>query len=106
LKKLKGIEVKSLRNLAKLQFTTKHELLDSYPYGALAVNLKDLKLILSSLGTTSKLVLTLYTNADYKLWTEKLTKNFRLTGIGKGDLFVNTSNQGLFTGKDHITTQM
>ena len=105
-KKLKGIEVKSLRDLVKLPFTTKQDLLDSYPYGALAVNLEDLRLILSSSGTMSKPVLTFYTNADYKLWMERLTRNLRLIGIGKGDLFVNTSNQGLFTGKDHITTQM
>ncbi|MEM2535032.1 MAG: hypothetical protein QXD12_04425, partial [Candidatus Nezhaarchaeales archaeon] len=60
--------------------------MSSYPYGALAVNLSDVILILSSSGTTGKPVLTFYTEKDYKLWMERLVRNLELIGIGKGDI--------------------
>ena len=99
--KLKGISVKSLKDLSKMPFTTKQDLLSSYPYGSLAVELNELRLILSSSGTTGTPILTFYTEKDYELWMERLVRNLRLIGIGKGDLFVNTSNQGLFTGRGY-----
>ncbi|RLF11427.1 MAG: phenylacetate--CoA ligase, partial [Thermoprotei archaeon] len=100
-KRFKGFEVNSLRDLSKLPFTTKQDLLDSYPYGALAVSLEELRLVLSSSGSTGNPVLTFYTERDYELWMERLTRNLRLVGVGKGDIFVNTSNQGLFTGRGY-----
>lgn len=75
--------------------------MSSYPYDALAVNLSDVTLILSSSGTTGKPVLTFYTERDYKLWMERLVRNLKLVGIGRGDVFVNTSNQGMFTGRGY-----
>ena len=56
---------------------------------------------MSSSGTTGTPILTFYTEKDYELWMERLVRNLRLIGIGKGDLFVNTSNQGLFTGRGY-----
>jgi phenylacetate-CoA ligase len=87
--------------LTKLPFTTKRDLLAAYPYGALAVSLSDVCLILSSSGTTGSPILTFYTEADYRLWMERLVRNLKLVGIGKGDVFVNTSNQGMFTGRGY-----
>jgi len=84
-----------------MPFTTKQDLLSSYPYGSLAVELSELRLILSSSGTTGTPILTFYTKRDYELWMERLVRNLRLIGIGKGDIFVNTSNQGLFTGRGY-----
>jgi len=99
--KLKGINIKSLRDIVKLPFTTKQDLLTSYPYGSLAVELDKLWLILSSSGTTGRPILTFYTKRDYELWMERLVRNLRLIGVGKGDLFVNTTNQALFTGRGY-----
>lgn len=99
--KLKGANVNSIEDLAKLPFTTKWDLLAAYPYGALAVGLSDVYMILSSSGTTGSPTLTFYTEADYKLWMERLVRNLKLVGIGKGDVFVNTSNQGMFTGRGY-----
>ena len=99
--KLKGISVSSIDDLSKLPFTTKRDLLLAYPYGALAVSLSDVCLMLSSSGTTGSPILTFYTEADYKLWMERLVRNLKLVGIGKGDVFVNTSNQGMFTGRGY-----
>lgn len=91
----------SLEDLLKLPFTTKQDLLSSYPYGALAVGLSDVVLMLSSSGTTGKPILTFYTERDYKLWMERLVRNLKLIGVGRGDVFVNTSNQGMFTGRGY-----
>ena len=99
--KLKGVSVNSIEDLAKLPFTTKRDLLAAYPYGALAVAPSDVYLILSSSGTTGNPILTFYTEADYRLWMERLVRNLKLVGIGKGDVFVNTSNQGMFTGRGY-----
>jgi len=99
--RLKGIGVSSLEDLSKLPFTTRWDLLSAYPYGALAVDLSDVRLILSSSGTTGNPILTFYTESDYRLWMERLVRNLRLVGVGKGDVFVNTSNQGMFTGRGY-----
>ncbi|MEM0320196.1 MAG: AMP-binding protein [Candidatus Nezhaarchaeales archaeon] len=91
----------TLKDLSRLPFTTRQDLLSSYPYGTLAVDLNDVVLVLSSSGTTGKPVLTFYTERDYKLWMERLVRNLKLIGIGKGDIFINTSNQGMFTGRGY-----
>ncbi|MCS7139762.1 MAG: AMP-binding protein [Candidatus Nezhaarchaeota archaeon] len=99
--KLEGIEIRSLRDLSRLPFTTKRDLISSYPYGSLAIDLSEVRLILSSSGTTGTPVLTFYSSRDYELWMERLVRNLKLVGIGKGDVFVNTSNQALFTGRGY-----
>ncbi|MDI9619439.1 MAG: AMP-binding protein [Candidatus Nezhaarchaeota archaeon] len=90
-----------MRDVANLPFTTKDDLLASYPYGSLAVDLKEVRLILSSSGTTGRPILTFYTERDYDAWMVRLARNLRLAGVGKGDLFVNTANQALFTGRGY-----
>lgn len=99
--RLKGLAITSLKDLSKLPFTTKQDLISLYPYGALATELSEVSLVLSSSGTTGKPILTFYTESDYKLWMERLLRNLKVVGIGKGDIFINTANQGMFTGRGY-----
>ena len=47
-------DIKTLKDLAKLPFTTKADLRDNYPFGLFAVPKKDLVRVHASSGTTGK----------------------------------------------------
>jgi len=71
---LKPSDIKSLKDLPKLPFITKHELRETYPFGLLATPLTDVVRIHSSSGTTGKPVVAGYTRADIKLWAELMAR--------------------------------
>ena len=67
----KGItpdDIKGIDDLYKLPFLTKSDLRDAYPYGLLAVPVKDCVRIQSTSGTTGKRVVAFYTQNDIDLW--------------------------------------
>ena len=61
-------DIKSTADLPKLPFLTKDDLRDAYPYGLLAIPLKDCVRIQSTSGTTGKRVVDFYTHADLDKW--------------------------------------
>jgi len=56
-------DIKSLKDLKKLPFTTKSELREGYPFGLFTVPLKDIVEFHTSSGTTGKPVVNGYTLA-------------------------------------------
>ena len=84
--------------MAKLPFTTKADLIQSYPFGSLAIRLSEVLRIHTSSGTTSKPVVSFYSSGDLKNWSNLVARNLAAIGAGKEDVFLNTSSQGLFTG--------
>lgn len=78
--------VKSLADLARLPFTTKEDLRDSYPYGMFAVPLKDIVRIHSTSGTTGKPVVVGYTAGDIAIWTGLVSRVLRGAGVNEHDL--------------------
>jgi len=87
-----------LNSLAKLPFTVKEDLIRSYPLGSLAVELSEVLRVHTSSGTTSKPVASFYSARDLENWSNLTARNLVAIGARKGDIFLNTSSQGVFTG--------
>ncbi|MBC7120783.1 MAG: phenylacetate--CoA ligase [Candidatus Methanosuratus sp.] len=91
-------EISELSDLAKLPFTTKKDLIGTFPYGALAVPLNRVVRIHTSSGSTNKPVATFYTRKDLDIWSELMARGLACVGARCGDVFQNTTSQGFFTG--------
>jgi len=87
-----------LKSLSKLPFTTKADLIQCHPFGSLAVPLSEVVRIHTSSGTTQKPIASFYTLNDLEEWSNLVARNLAAIGARKGDIFINTSSQGLFTG--------
>ena len=87
-----------MKSLSKLPFTTKADLIQCHPFGSLAVPLSEVVRIHTSSGTTQKPIASFYTLNDLEEWSNLVARNLAAIGARKGDIFINTSSQGLFTG--------
>ena len=88
----------SLKDIAKLPFTTKSDLRETYPYGLLACDRSELVEVHSSSGTTGTPVVAAYTEADIDMWSEVMARTLSMAGCEKGDTVQNGYGYGLFTG--------
>ena len=61
-------DIRTIDDLHKLPFLTKEDLRKAYPYGLLAVPLRDCVRIQSTSGTTGRRVVAFYTQHDIDLW--------------------------------------
>lgn len=95
---IKPEDIKSIDDIAKLPFTTKHDLRDEYPFGLQAVPMSDVRRIHASSGTTGKPVVDTYTEADIDMWAEGVARVMAAGDIGKGDIVQVSYGYGLFTG--------
>ncbi len=91
-------DIGSLEDIAKIPFTTKDELRDTYPYGLLAVPEEDILEIHTSSGTTGTPVVGAYTINDIELWSEAMARTLAMAGAGPRDVVQNAYGYGLFTG--------
>jgi phenylacetate-CoA ligase len=90
--------VACIEDIAKLPFTGKDELRDTYPYGLLAVDKSEIEELHSSSGTTGTPVVGAYTINDIDMWSEAMARCLAMAGTGKGDVVQNAYGYGLFTG--------
>jgi phenylacetate-CoA ligase len=102
-KKMDGAGVKpqavqAMADIARLPFTTKDEMRDVYPYGLLAVDLKEIVEIHTSSGTTGKPVVDAYTAGDIGVWGESMARTLSGGGTTRHDIVQNAYGYGLFTG--------
>jgi len=95
---IKPEDIKSLSDLAKLPFTYKQDMRDSYPYGMFAVPQEQVVRIHASSGTTGKPTVVGYTRRDIETWSEIMARTMSGAGVGKGDILQNAYGYGLFTG--------
>ena len=95
---VKPEDIKSIDDICKLPFTTKHDLRDEYPFGLQAVPMTDVRRIHASSGTTGKPVVDTYTENDVKNWAEGVARVMAAGGVGKGDIVQVSYGYGLFTG--------
>ncbi len=91
-------DVKSLEDLSKLPFLSKEDLRIAYPYGLLAVPLKDCVRIHSTSGTTGKRVVAFYTQEDIDLWNDCCARAIMAAGGTSEDVCQVSYGYGLFTG--------
>jgi phenylacetate-CoA ligase len=90
--------IRSLEDLARLPFTTKSDLRDNYPFGLLAVPMRDVIRVHASSGTTGKPTVVAYTRNDIDLWSELMARSLTAAGVTADDVVHNAYGYGLFTG--------
>ena len=87
-----------LADVAKLPFTVKTDLRDTYPFGLFAAPMEEIVRLHASSGTTGKPIVVAYTQADLDVWTEVMVRAFAACGLHRGDVLQNAYGYGLFTG--------
>ena len=95
---VKPSDIKSLADIAKLPFTTKSDLRETYPYGLLAVPQAEIVEVHMSSGTTGTPVVDAYTDSDLNDWAEAMARSLAGAGACKNDTIQNAYGYGLFTG--------
>jgi len=91
-------DVQSLEDIARLPFTEKSDLRDTYPFGLFASPLKEIVRLHASSGTTGKPIVVAYTQQDVQVWTNVMLRSFAACGLHAGDIIQNAYGYGLFTG--------
>jgi phenylacetate-CoA ligase len=91
-------DIRSLEDIAKLPFTVKSDLRDTYPFGLFASVMKDVVRLHASSGTTGKPIVVAYTQEDIDVWTSVLVRCFAGCGLHRGDIIQIAYGYGLFTG--------
>lgn len=91
-------DLKSLADLAKFPFTTKHDLRDTYPFGMFAVPQERVVRIHASSGTTGKPTVVGYTAKDIDTWADVMARSIHAAGGRRGDIIHVAYGYGLFTG--------
>ncbi|HEC94440.1 MAG TPA: phenylacetate--CoA ligase family protein [Thermoplasmatales archaeon] len=97
-KDVKPEDIKTLSDLDKLPFLTKHDLREYYPFGLMCVQVDDIVEIHASSGTTGKPVVGAYTRNDLEVWSEVMARSLWANGLRKNDVLQNGYGYGLFTG--------
>ncbi len=90
--------VETFDDLKKAPFVTKQDLRDAYPYGMLAVPMKDVKEIHMSSGTTGVATVGAYTQHDLDIWGECFARGILYAGGDENDIVHVAYGYGLFTG--------
>lgn len=90
--------IKTLSDITRLPFTTKHDLRTSYPDGMVAVPRKSVVRMHASSGTTGKSTVIYYTRKDVDEWAHQVARGVMATGVTPEDVFQNMMGYGLFTG--------
>ncbi len=91
-------DVKSLRDLRNVPFTTKTDLRGNYPFGMLAVPPEEVVRIHASSGTTGDPTVVAYTRNDIETWAEVVARVITAAGVTKADVLQVAFGYGLFTG--------
>lgn len=88
----------SMEDIAKLPFTIKADLRDTYPFGLFASPMEEIVRLHASSGTTGKPIVVAYTQQDLNIWSEVIVRSFAACGLNRGDIIQNAYGYGLFTG--------
>lgn len=88
----------TLEDIARLPFTEKSDLRDTYPFGLFASPMSDVVRLHASSGTTGKPIVVAYTREDLDVWASVMVRTFAACGLHRGDIIQNAYGYGLFTG--------
>lgn len=95
---IKPSDIKSVKDIVKIPFTTKDDLRNNYPYGLFAVPLKEVVRIHASSGTTGRPTVVGYTRNDLNTWSELVARIAVEAGVSDEDIAQISFAYGLFTG--------
>lgn len=90
--------IQSIDDIHKLPFTIKADLRESYPFGLMAVPMKDIVRLHASSGTTGKPIVVAYTKEDLGIWANAVSRAYAACGVQPGDIAQVSYGYGLFTG--------
>ncbi|MDR0589316.1 MAG: phenylacetate--CoA ligase, partial [Spirochaetaceae bacterium] len=90
--------IKSLDDLNRIPFTTKHDLREGFPYGFLSIPREEVIRLHASSGTTGTPTTIYFNKEDISRWTGFVARCIYGTGCDKTDVFQNMITYGLFTG--------
>ena len=90
--------IRGIDDLHRLPITTKSELRDNFPFGMLAVPLKDTVRVHASSGTRGKPTIVGYTAADVELFADVNARAIVAAGGRREDVLHVAYGYGLFTG--------
>jgi phenylacetate-CoA ligase len=96
--KIKPHEIKSIADMGKLPFITRHDLRDNYPFGLFAVPMSNIVRLHASSGTSGRSTVFGYTRRDIEIWSELMARSLAAAGLTKNDIIHNAFEYGLFTG--------
>lgn len=91
-------DLASLSDLRRFPFTTKQDLREAYPYGALAVPHDRVLRLHASSGTTGRATVAGYTRGDLDIWSDLVARCIRASGGRPGEKVHVAYGYGLFTG--------
>lgn len=91
-------DIKSIEDISKLPFTTKEDLKNNYPFGLLAIPMKDVVRVQGTSGTTGKLTIAPYSQKDVDVWGECVARGLTMAGLTNEDIIHVCYGYGLFTG--------
>jgi phenylacetate-CoA ligase len=89
---------KRIEDIRKIPFTTKENLRSNYPYGLVALPLRDAVRLHSSSGTTGNPTVIFHSQHDLDSWANLVARCLYSVGVRDIDVFQNTSGYGMFTG--------
>jgi len=91
-------DIRALADIARLPFTTKEDLRQTYPFGMFAVPMDRVARIHASSGTTGRPTVVGYTTGDLDRWAGLVARSLRAAGVRPGMKVHNAYGYGLFTG--------
>ncbi len=97
-RKLKPSDVKSLDDIAKLPFSVKADLRDTYPFGLMAVPQSEVVRLHASSGTTGKPIVVAYNRHDLDVWANVVKRSMACAGLTREDVVQVAYGYGMFTG--------
>jgi phenylacetate-CoA ligase len=97
-RRLKPEDIQNLEDIARLPYTEKADLRDTYPFGLFASPMTEIVRLHASSGTTGKPIVVAYTQEDLNVWSSVMVRSFAACGLHRGDIIQNAYGYGLFTG--------
>ncbi|MDR0562690.1 MAG: phenylacetate--CoA ligase [Spirochaetaceae bacterium] len=91
-------DIKTLADIRRIPFTTKHDLRNGFPYGFLSIPKEEVVRLHASSGTTGTPTTIYFSKDDISRWTSFVARSIYATGCAKTDVFQNMITYGLFTG--------
>jgi phenylacetate-CoA ligase len=91
-------DIRSLDDLKRIPFTTKHDLREGFPYGFLSIPKDEVVRLHASSGTTGAPTTIYFNKEDITRWSGYVARCIYGTGCNHTDVFQNMITYGLFTG--------
>ncbi len=94
---VKPSQIKSLKDITKLPFTSNKDLQEGYPFPLRAVPFEKIVRIHASSGTTGKRKVLCYTQKDINDWADMFARCYEMAGLTKLDRVQISSGYGVWT---------